>query len=184
MSIIKLEGHAIRVNDDGLVSLTDMAKAHVGGDNQAATDAIRNWFKIANTLDFVEEIERQTNEGFNTAYLGRIRKEMRNGYSRISLAKFIELTGATSLRVQRGRYGGTWVHRFLAINFANWCSPAFQYAFMMAYENLTKSISGQSALEWTVGKLTDHVEDMRNLLDVIPGQKPARNRLGTDNPKE
>ena len=32
-------------------------------------------------------------------------------------------------------------------------------------------------LDWHISKITDNVEELRNLLDTIPHQKPERNRM-------
>ncbi|MFN4256779.1 MAG: hypothetical protein ACK4Q5_17400 [Saprospiraceae bacterium] len=35
----------------------------------------------------------------------------------------------------------------------------------------------QKSLKWHISKITDNVEEIRNLLDTIPGQTPDQNRL-------
>ncbi len=42
---------------------------------------------------------------------------------------------------------------------------------------LKKEESDRKNLKWHVSKITDNVEEIRNLLDTIPGQDKKRNRL-------
>ena len=41
--------------------------------------------------------------------------------------KWIELTGAIGIQSKSGRYGGTFAHVDIAIEFASWISPEFKF---------------------------------------------------------
>ncbi|MCB0593176.1 MAG: KilA-N domain-containing protein [Lewinellaceae bacterium] len=42
------------------------------------------------------------------------------------MTAWIEATGAIGLQSRAGRYGGTYAHREIALNFCYWLSPTFQ----------------------------------------------------------
>ena len=63
------------------------------------------------------------------------------------------------------------------MNFCFWLSPEFQVYFIKEFQRLKEEEAQRKNLEWHVKKLTDNVEEMRNLLDTIPGQDSTRQRL-------
>ena len=84
-----------------------------------------------------------------------------------------------------GRYDGdTYAHRDIALNFCYWLSPTFQVYFIKAFQQLIEEQFNNKNLEWHISKLTDNVDEMRNLLDTIPGQKPQRNRIDNTSKKK
>ena len=48
---------------------------------------------------------------------------------------------------------------------------------MIKFQELMEKEFRSKKLKWHVSKITDNVEEIRNLLDTIPGQDPERNRL-------
>ena len=83
--------------------------------------------------------------------------------------QYIKSTDAIGLVSTPGRYGGTLAHKDIALNFCYWLSPVFQ-------ELMQEEFSRRS-LQWHISKITDNIDEVRNLLDTIPGQLPELNRL-------
>ncbi|MGB1217879.1 MAG: hypothetical protein ACPG5P_08370, partial [Saprospiraceae bacterium] len=65
-----------------------------------------------------------------------------------------------------------------ALQFCGWLSPKFQVYMMIKFQELIEAEYQRKSLHWHISKITDNVEEIRNLLDTIPGQEPERNRLG------
>jgi KilA-N domain len=91
--------------------------------------------------------------------------------------RWIDETGAIGLISKSGRYGGTWAHSDIALNFCYWLSPPFQVYFIKEFQRLKKEEFSLNNLEWHVERITNLVDEARNWLDTMPGQKPDRNRL-------
>jgi len=46
-----------------------------------------------------------------------------------------------------------------------------------AFQQLIEEKYNARSLKWHLSKITDNVDEIRNLLDTIPGQDPKFNRL-------
>jgi len=55
-----------------------------------------------------------------------------------SPSRFIEYTSAEGLRVVRGKYGGTFAHNEIALQFANWMNPSFYVHFIKDFVQMKK----------------------------------------------
>ena len=91
--------------------------------------------------------------------------------------KWIEQTNAIGIKSKAGRYGGTYAHKDIALHFCGWLDPRFQVWMMKALSELLQQEFNRKSLEWHISKITDNVDEIRNLLDSIPGQKNELNRL-------
>ena len=49
-----------------------------------------------------------------------------------------------------------------------------------AFTELIEAEYDRRNLEWHISKITDNIDEVRNLLDTIPHQNPDRNRLNYD----
>lgn len=183
-TVIEVNQNKIRCINS-FVCLTDMAKAKIeGGDNDNIypNDLIKNWLRNYSTVEYLGYFEiEHGNEDFNAVEFDRFKNEAGSNSFMLSVERWAGKTNAKFIKSTKGRYGGTFAHQQIAIHFANWLDARFYILFVKNYfEMLEKVLSHDEErknLEWSVGKLTDYVDDMRNLLDVIPGQKSERNRL-------
>ncbi len=173
---IEVQGLEIRIeliNKDDYVCLTDIAKQ---SDTRAAV-LIGSWMKNNNTLLFLEQWEKLHNPSFKVHQMVNFRMQAQENRYVATAQKYIKETNAIGIISKSGRYGGTYAHKDIALNFCYWLSPQFQVFLIKAFQELVKQDFERKNLEWHVSKLTDNVEEMRNLLDTIPGQKPERDRL-------
>lgn len=97
----------------------------------------------------------------------------------MSVKKWTNLTGAIGIKSKAGRYGGTYAHADIALQFAAWLSPEFYVYLINEFKRLKEEEFERKNLEWHISKITDNVDEIRNLLDTIPHQKPSKNRLKT-----
>lgn len=179
---IEVEGITIRleaIQDEDYISLTDIVKQQKEGDSHT----IIRWLQNKDTLLFIETWERIHNPNFKLAISSNFRlKHLENRFS-VTPQKYIKATDAIGIMSKSGRYGGTYAHKEIALNFCYWLSPVFQAFMYKAFTELMKREAERKNLKWHISKITDNVEEIRNLLDTIPFQEENRNRLnkGLDN---
>lgn len=176
VQIIQLKNGTIRYKD-GWVSLTDMAKA-TGNSSQNAGLTIGRWMRKMSTMTFLAAFETyMENEDFKLSEFGKFKNEAGTNAFNMSPKLWVNQTGAKYIKSVAGRYGGTYAHTKIGIHFAVWLSPEFHLYFINEFERLLLEAQEKRSLEWHVSKLTDCADEMRNLLDTIPGQKTEPNRL-------
>jgi len=174
---IEVEGFVIRiepVNTSNYISLTDIAKKS----NATKPDVvIQNWLKNTNTIRYLHAWERIHNPDINPLHLHGVLDLATDNRLTMSPKKWIKLTNAIGLFTKMGRGGGTFAHQDIALNFCYWLSPEFQVYFIKEFQRLKEQEFHQKNLEWHISKITDNIEEVRNLLDTIPFQNPERNRI-------
>ena len=111
----------------GYVCLTDLA--NVKGDGKAH---IGNWLRTFTTLEFLQAWEQKHNPDFKGAEFDTFKNAAGGNTFRVSAGQLIE-AGAQSLRVKRGRYGGTYGAIQVALHFANWLDAAFYLETLDSY---------------------------------------------------
>jgi len=94
----------------------------------------------------------------------------------INIKTYIEQTGAIGIISKPGRYGGTYAHKDIALNFCYWISPEFQVAMIIKFQELLVKEFEIRNLKWHISKITDNIDEVRNLLDSIPFQEKEKNR--------
>lgn len=173
---ISVQGLAIaieQIKDEDYISLTDIAKQ--------STDeprfVIQNWMKNTSTVMYLWEWEKLHNPNFNRVQMHTVLETTATNRFVMSPKKWIELTGAIGMVSQPGRSGGTLAHKDIALNFCYWLSPKFQIYLIKEFQRLKEEEYSRKNLEWHVERITNLVDETRNWLDTIPGQKPDRNRL-------
>jgi len=95
----------------------------------------------------------------------------------LSVKVWNESVNAIGIVAKRGRGGGTFAHKDIALEFCTWLSPEFKVYFIKEWLKLKEEESKRISFEWHISKITDNVEEIRNLLDTIPGQLPELNRM-------
>jgi len=161
------------VGDQDYVSLTDIAKQS----ERRSGDVIRDWLRNSQTLIFLEEWEKIHNPNFKGGHMPTFRLEAQKNRKLITPQRFIEETKSIGLVSISGRYGGTFAHRDIALHFCNWFEPVFYVYMIKAFQQLIEEKYNARSLKWHLTKITDNVDEIRNLLDTIPGQDPMFNRL-------
>ncbi|MFK7982264.1 MAG: KilA-N domain-containing protein [Saprospiraceae bacterium] len=94
-------------------------------DAEQPATIIRAWMANQGNVEFLKEWEGLNNTDFKPSQLRGFK-----GYERYVLEQFMKRTGsitcfidytnAKGLKVVRGKYGGTFAHSEIALQFANW----------------------------------------------------------------
>lgn len=145
---ISAKGHNISIQSSSeadYISLTDIAKYK----SDAPDDVIKNWLRNRETLEFIGLWEELNNPNFKPVEFDGFRNEAgRNAFS-LSPKKWIESTGAIGLRSSSGRYGGTFAHMDIAMEFASWVSPEFKLYIIKDYQRLKTDEGHRNQIEWS-----------------------------------
>ncbi len=157
------------------VSLTDLAKQQ---DSDNASHLIINWLQLSSSMQFLQAWESLHNPGFKVGNFTNFKMKHEQNRRIATPQRYIEETGAIGIVSRSGRYGGTFAHKDIALEFCSWLNPTFKVFLLKKFQEMLEDEFERRNLKWHISKITDNVEEIRNLLDTIPGQEPARNRLG------
>ena len=129
------------------ISLTDIAKYKNTDDPRFV---IQNWMRNRNTLEFIGLWEALNNPNFNRVQFDTFRNEA--GLNRFTMtpSKWIESTAAIGIVSKAGRYGGTYAHYDIAMEFASWLSPEFKLYIIQDYKRLKEDENSKLSLTWNL----------------------------------
>ena len=147
-SKIKVDGTEIRIrvqNGEDYISLTDMVSGFEG-----AGTLIERWIRNKNTLEFLGIWEQLNNPNFNSLEFEGIYNEAGLNRFYLSIKKWVNKTNAIGLESRVGRYGGSYAHEDIALEFATYLSPKFKMYFINEFKRLKTEEAKRENLEWTV----------------------------------
>lgn len=135
----------ISTNKNGeYISLTDMMKAKDGD------FFISDWLRNRNTVEFLGIWESVNNPNFNYGEFAIIKSKAGLNYYKISVQEWTEKTNAIGLRASRGRYGGTYAHIDIALEFGMWISAEFKVYLIQEYKRLKQEENNRQKLDWNL----------------------------------
>jgi hypothetical protein len=135
----------ISQNEEDYISLTDIMKASEDGEQ-----LIKKWFINKGTLEFLGIWEKLNNPDFNLSEFGLIRTEAGTNSFFISAKGWIEKTNAIGIIAKTGRYGGTYAHKDIALEFCSWISPEFKLYLIKEFQRLKEEESKTYNLDWQI----------------------------------
>lgn len=167
MDSITLNGIKVRTRSTEFgeyLCITDLAK--VIGDGTGKI--IGNWFSLISTIEYLKEWELRYNpNGFNVLRFQDIRLHAGTVRFSMSAQRWVEETNAKGIVSEAGRYGGTYAHNAIALEFCSAISPAFKLGVYADYLALKE----QSARQL--------IEQYRFFLERIEDNSLETNRLAT-----
>ena len=140
-----------RPNRDDYFSITDMMKAKDG------EFFVTDWLRNRNTLEYLGAWESMNNPNFNYGEFAIIRNQAGLNSFKISVKEWVEKTGAIGLSAKAGRYGGTYAHKDIALQFCMWISPVFQLYVIREYQRLKAQEQNPLLGEWNVKRVLSKV---------------------------
>lgn len=112
--------------------LTDFAK-----NADTTTDVVmQSYLKNANNIEFLGKWEELNNPLFNPHRLVGIKSKLGLNNFYLSMKKWIEQAQAVGIISEPGRYGGTFAHEEIAIQFMNWLDVEFYLYFIAEFKRL------------------------------------------------
>jgi hypothetical protein len=157
----------IRYNNEDYICITDLARYK---NAEHTDDVIKNWLRNRNTIELLGIWECLHNPNFKPVEFDGFRKEAGlNGFV-MTPKKWIETTAATGLISKSGRFGGTYAHRDIALEFASWISIEFKLYFLKEFQRLKEE--EQKALGWSakreLAKINYHIHTDAIKQHLIP----------------
>ena len=142
---ISAKGFAIQIYTEDFkndyISLTDIAKYK---NNDDPRFVIQNWMRNRNTLEFIGLWEVLNNENFNRVQFDTYRNEA-------GLNRFI-MTPQKWINSKAGKYGGTYAHYDIAMEFASWISAEFKLYIIQDYKRLKSDENSRLSLNWNLNR--------------------------------
>lgn len=145
LQVLDYEINTKIINSKDYVSLTDLAR-YV--DKKNTYLVINNWTRSTSTIEFLGLWEKINNPNFKPVEFDRFRNESGGNTFRLPPQKWISATDAIGIVSKSGRYGGTFAHVDIALEFASWMSPEFRLYVMTEFKRL-KEIE-QKQLGWNL----------------------------------
>ena len=149
---IEAKGVSIQVYTEDFkndyISLTDIAKYKSDEPN----DVIRNWLRSKDTIEFLGLWEIINNPNFKPVEFDGFKKEAGSNAFTLSPQRWIEKTNAIGIISKSGRYGGTFAHSDIAIEFASWISAEFKLYIIQDYKRLKSDENSKLSLNWNLNR--------------------------------
>ena len=131
------------------ISLTDIARFRNSDDPRFA---IQNWMRNRNTIEFLGLWESLHNPNFNRVQFDTFRTEAGLNRFVMTPSKWVENTGAIGITAKAGRYGGTYAHSDIAMEFASWISAEFKLYLMKDSRRLKFDENSRLSLSWNLNR--------------------------------
>ena len=130
------------------ISLTDIAKSRSDEPN----DVIKNWLRNKDTIAFLGLWESLHNPDFKPIEFDGFRNEAGSNAFTMSPTKWIEGVNAKGIISKAGRYGGTFAHSDIAMEFASWISPEFKLYIIKDFQRLKDDENSRLSLNWNLNR--------------------------------
>jgi hypothetical protein len=173
---IDVKGVAVTVSSkDGkdYICLTDIAKAKQG--DARAADIIKNWIRNRSTLEFIGTWEQMYNPHFKVVEFDHFKMNAGLPSFVLSAGQWIEKTDAIGIMVKAGRYGGTYAHKDIALEFCSAISPVFKLYLIKEFQRLKEQENKQLGwdIQRTLSKINYRIHTDAIKQYLIPNQLPA-----------
>ena len=134
--------------ENEFISLTDIAKYK--SDDPNAT--ICNWMRNRETLEFLGLWESLHNPAFKPLEFEGFRREAGLHAFTMSPSKWINAVNAIGIVSKAGRYGGTYAHSDIALEFASWISAEFKLYIVKDYQRIKHDENSRLSLSWNLNR--------------------------------
>ena len=171
-SKIEVQGIQIALvnqSNNDYISLTDIARHK---DSSQTDDIIKNWLRNRNTIELLGFWEMIYNPNFKPVEFDGFRKQAGLNSFVMTPKRWIETTNAIGIVSKAGRYGGTFAHKDIALEFASWISIEFKLYIIKEFQRLKENENDRLNLEWnlqrTISKINYHIHTDAIKENLIP----------------
>jgi hypothetical protein len=156
-------------NNEDYISLTDIARYK---DLSNTDSIIQNWMRNRNTVELLGFWETIYNANFKPLEFEGFRKQAGLNSFVLTPKKWIESTNAIGIISKPGRYGGTFAHKDIALEFASWISIEFKLFVIKEFQRLKSDETNRLQLEWnlqrTISKINYRIHTDAIKENLIP----------------
>ncbi len=161
---------AIKETPNGdFLSLTDLAKLV----NEDTSRVLSKWIELLSTLDFLHTWEKDNNPDYNeSGYKSvRIKAGVPNFY--LSVGKWIKTVNAVGITTKSGRYGGTYAHHLIALEFCSAMDAEFRYKVFKEYTAMKQNEAERwlKTHEFFLRKIEDNALATNEFVKSILGEE-------------
>jgi len=145
---IKIKGIEVtfvQTQQEDFICITDIAKFK---NPDAPRDIIKNWMRSKNTIELLGLWEKLNNPDFKQVEFDLFKNEAGFNHFVLSPQKWISHTNAIGLQSKSGRYGGTYAHIDIALEFASWVSVEFKFYLIKEFQFLKSQQTKE--LDWNI----------------------------------
>lgn len=176
IKVVNTEITILSVKETDYILLTDIAKYKTDD----ASAVIANWMRNRNTIEFLGIWEHLYNPNFKPLEFEGFRKQAGLNSFVMTPKKWIETTNAIGINSKSGRYGGTYAHKDIALEFASWISIEFKLFLIKEFQRLKDDENNRLGLQWnfqrTLSKVnyqihTDAIKENLIPKNITPAQK-------------
>jgi len=171
---ITVQGTKILVigsKENDYISITDIARHK---DAEHTDTIIQNWMRNRNTIELLGFWEIIYNPDFKPLEFEGFRNQAGLNSFVMTPKKWIESTKAIGITSASGRYGGTFAHRDIALEFASWISIEFKLFLLKEFQRLKADENNRLQLEWnlqrTLAKVNYHIHTDAIKENLIPAE--------------
>ncbi len=179
-SKLKVLGTEISVTKNGdqdFISITDMLKAKDG------EFFISDWLRNRNTMEFLGIWESVNNPHFNYGEFAIIRSRAGLNNYKLSVKEWADSTRAIGITAAAGRYGGTYAHADIALEFGMWISAEFKVYLVREFQRLKAEENDRLKLDWslqrTLAKVNYHIHTAAIKENLIPKELSSQQKNAT-----
>ncbi len=134
-------------NSKDFISLTGIARHK---DNEHTDSIIQNWMRNRNTIELLGFWESIYNANFKPLEFEGFKKQAGLNSFVMTPKRWIESTNAIGIVSKSGRYGGTFAHKDIALEFASWISIEFKLYVIKEFQRLKDEENDRLKLEWNL----------------------------------
>ncbi len=134
-------------NSNDFISLTDLARHR---DAKHTDLIVQNWMRNRNTIELLGFWETIYNPNFKPLEFEGFKKQAGLNSFVMTPKKWITTTNAIGIVSKQGRYGGTFAHKDIALEFASWLSIEFKLYVIKEFQRLKNEENDRLQLEWNL----------------------------------
>ncbi len=151
-SKINVQGLAITIINnlqDDYISITDIARHR---DADRSDYILQNWLRNRSTIEYIGLWEQLKNPNFNSIEFDGIKNIAGSNSFSLTPKRWIETTNAIGIISKTGRYGGTYAHKDIALEFASWISAEFKMYLIVEFQRLKDEETLRLSQEWNLNR--------------------------------
>ena len=115
ITVQNIEISIVTSKENDFICITDIAKSKIG--ESRAADIIKNWIRNRSTLEFLGTWEQMYNPVFKVVEFDHFKMQAGLPSFVLSPGQWVEKTNAKGIYVKLGKYGGTYAHKDMRLNF-------------------------------------------------------------------
>jgi len=144
ITVLNIPVNITEINDQHYICITDMLKGKDGD------FFISDWLRNRNTVEFLGIWESVNNPVFNYGEFAIIKSKAGLNNYKLSVKEWMEKTKAIGIKAKAGRYGGTYAHADIALEFGMWISAEFKVYLIREFQRLKEAENDRLQLAWNL----------------------------------